>query len=292
MTFTQFVYQLALLVRLPNSFTVISNIVAAYVLGSGGNIHGVSLITLVCASLCFYHGGMVLNDCVDVKEDRVHKAHRPLASGKIVLPIAWALACYLFLFGLLLVYQFGRHPMIIGVLLTMCIFAYNFSNRRGIVGCVLMGLCRGLNWLLPLAALGAVADFAHFAVLVGGYVVALTLLSRDEDDASHKWLLALSTVVLLLVFGFFITMLKTEQMNFILTLSVLICAGCVIAYQLWHLYKNYTPANLHRVVMFFILGLIPLDASLLLMSGHAVAAVLVLLLLVPSSLLARRMYVT
>ncbi len=284
--------QLLLLVRLPNSFTVIANVVAAYIVGAGGNLDFSALLNLLGISLCFYHGGIVHNDCVDIDEDLRTQAHRPLASGAIPLAFAWALACYLFILGLLLTLNFDQRTIIFAILLVACILAYNFSSRASLLGCVLMGLCRSLNWLMVLAAVGAVGEYAHYAFLVGMYAMALTFLSRDENYAQKKWLMYCNITALLLGSVIFLLYFEAATPFYALKVGVFLCGLAVVFYRLALLFRHYTKAGIRAAVMFFILGMIPLDACLVFMAGYPLASVIVLLLIVPGKLLARKLYVT
>lgn len=292
MTLTSSLHQLALLIRLPNSFTVLSNVLAAYYIGTAGDIAGVQLGCLVLASWCFYHGGIVLNDCLDIKEDRLTQPHRPLASGAIALAFAWTLVVCLFVLGLASLYPFGDRTMIIGVLLVVSIVSYNLSSRDGLLGCFIMGLCRGLNWLLVLTAVGAAETYGHYALLVAVYVMSLTFLSRDEEYAARPWLAWLSVLGMTLASVLFLVLLDWRADFIALKLAVYLLGLALVFYKLTQVIRHYTSENLRSAVMFFVIGLIPLDACLLLVSGYPFAAAGVLLLMLPSKSLARRLYVT
>ncbi|MFT7561080.1 MAG: hypothetical protein ACI93R_003005 [Flavobacteriales bacterium] len=299
MTTAAYAKQFALLIRLPNSFTVISNIVAAFVIGSGG-INGLenvgfsyaSLTTLILASLCFYHGGITLNDCLDINEDRRERPSRPLPSDAISLRFAWTFSIGLMLLGLVFLWPFGSKIVACGGLLLASIVAYNLAPRDNLFGCVLMGLCRALNWLMVLVALGVEAHYWHFCALVGGYVMSLTFLSRDETHATRKWLLYLSATTLSLSAITFLALFYSNTPMMFLKATLFILLLGLALHRLYRLTKAYSPAAIKDTVMFFIIGMIPLDASLLLLAGYPILAGAVLLLLFPSRQLAKKLYVT
>lgn len=292
MSFLTYLQQLALLIRLPNSFTVVSNVVAAYVIGTHGDIAIKPLSFLIIAALCLYHGGIVLNDCMDVKEDRVNQPNRPLASGAIKVGFAWMLVIYLLGFGVAITYTFGSNTFRLGVLLGLSIVAYNYAPREGLLGCLIMGACRGLNWLMVLAAVGALQEFAHYAAVVSVYVMSLTFLSRDEEYAKRPWLAWLSVAGMGLAALIFLAKLDPNAPWLIPKIAVFCAAVGVVFYKLSVVIRNYSSAHLRGAVMFFVIGLIPLDALLLLVSGYPITAGSVVLLLIPSKFLARRLYVT
>ncbi len=56
----------------------------------------VTMALVVIASVLVYWGGMILNDVVDLEEDRTTRLHRPLVRGSIspVIAVISAMACY------------------------------------------------------------------------------------------------------------------------------------------------------------------------------------------------------
>ena len=52
------------LVRAPAGFTAVSNILAAAIIATTGQL-SVDVLMLCIASVCFYFAGMALNDCFD-----------------------------------------------------------------------------------------------------------------------------------------------------------------------------------------------------------------------------------
>lgn len=292
MSFAAYLFQIALLIRLPNSFTVISNVLAAYLIGVEVQIEWPTMGLLLASSLCFYHGGIVLNDYVDLREDRRNKVKRPLPLGLIAKPFALVLAIYLLFFGLLLLISFDGKTQLMGFAVMVCVLAYNFSSRTGLFGCVLMGLCRGLNWLFILTAVGAKEEFFHYAVLIGLYVMSLTFLSRDEHYASRRWLVGLSMASLLLASMFFLFHLDVSSDFYVVKMLVFLTGLTFLLVNYFALYQNYCSAQISKTIKFMILGMIPLDACLLFVAGYPLAAIGVFALLIPGKLLAKKMYVT
>ena len=71
------------LIRVPAVFSAASNIIAAQLIVMAGNPHWSDTLLLVTISACLYAGGMVLNDCFDIEQDRRLRPFRPLPSGRI-----------------------------------------------------------------------------------------------------------------------------------------------------------------------------------------------------------------
>ena len=72
------------LVRLPNLFTVPTNILVGYfALIAPVHIDVVQLLLLVTSSILLYASGLVLNDYFDIQIDLKERPYRPLPSRKI-----------------------------------------------------------------------------------------------------------------------------------------------------------------------------------------------------------------
>lgn len=146
------------LVRLPNVFTLLSDCVAAAVVAVGLAWLQFAFIPVLFASLLAYWAGMILNDVVDLEEDREHRPDRPLASGRISPVIAGHIATGMLLIGpvvilAVLTFQYSQ-PLWMGiaflasVLLSLSVRAYDSPLKRTPLGPPLMGVCRGLNILM------------------------------------------------------------------------------------------------------------------------------------------------
>ena len=75
----------------------------------------------------------------------------------------------------------------------------------------------------------------------------------------------------------------------------LVAAGALFVIVIMRLLKvrqDTTPETVQAAMKTLIIGIIPLDAALLATDGRYLAAVLLLLLLIPSKILSRRIYIT
>lgn len=216
------------LIRLPNTFSVISSILAAYLLAGcciGPDWHdAASLLLLIGASVSLYSGGMVLNDVVDVEADRVGQPSRPLPAGLIDLKIAAGVGVCLLALGVVLALAAGwfsgvEHAVLrcglISSLLAIAIVLYDvvLKSTRLAAGC--MGACRALNillgaslaplaleqsemWLQPIVATtGYSPSVLWFAAAIGVYVMGLTWFARNEQHSqqARSSLLAATAVI-------------------------------------------------------------------------------------------------
>ncbi len=287
-----FLKQFALLIRLPNTFTVISNILAAHIISTQGQIAPLPLILTIIASFLFYHGGMVMNDCLDYQEDLIHRPKRPLPNGFMPLKAAWFMSVGMIIVALVLCAFINAATLIVAVSLTITIALYNFTSREALIGCFWMGACRSLNWLLALAACGALTEYWPYSVVVGAYVLALTLISRDETQAKNKaYVYSCIAIIVASVCAFLWFAVNSYDVSWA-ALSMVFAALAMVIVQASKLLASYSPEKIQKMVMFLVLGLIPLDALLVLLSGFPIEALVVVSLFIPGKLLAKKLYVT
>ncbi len=278
------------LVRLPALFTAWSNILAAHLIATQGAIDWQPLMLLVLASSGLYLGGMVLNDCFDLEEDRRERPQRPLPSGRIAIRSAWTFGFSLLALGLFSAALVGTQQLAIAVLLMLTILAYDGWLKAHAVGTLVMGSCRYLNWLLGLsvAPLDITAWLLPIPIFL--YITSVTILSRGETEAASKLLPRLCLL------GVFITGIAVVSLLLVGVLSdywALIPGGVFMIMLLRSLGRNLdTPERVQHGVKILLLGVIPLDALLVVGTGLWWESLLVLTLLIPGRLLAGLIYVT
>jgi 4-hydroxybenzoate polyprenyltransferase len=180
------------LFRAPNLFTVPGDPLAGYLLASYGAVEPNLFLPLV-ASVCFYAGGLLLNDLVDLHEDLAERPQRPLPSGAASSVAVRTVMGFLFLGGLVLCLAAGPWSLGVGALLLGAILGYNLECKRlPIIGAFNMGLCRGLSVLLgatavphgelsiPLMMHGRLDHLVVALLFVTFYIAAVTHLARFE----------------------------------------------------------------------------------------------------------------
>lgn len=174
----------AALVRLPNVFTIIADVAAAFCLVLGGNgyrpgaLEGfpfpIGVFGLAIASgISLYWGGMVLNDVFDVKRDIRARRGRPLTTRDVSVGTARIVGIGLLILGVLLALVIGLTgaptitswvPALVSALLVIAIVLYDGPLKRTPVAPLVMGACRVLSFLLgATAATVAIGDNANIA---------------------------------------------------------------------------------------------------------------------------------
>jgi 4-hydroxybenzoate polyprenyltransferase len=280
------------LMRAPAVFTAISNILAAHLIVTNGNIQWLNLTILMLASAALYLAGMILNDCFDYQEDARERPNRPLPAGRIALKTAWSLGWLLLGSGVILASLVGFQQLTIAIVLSAFIIIYNGYAKQTLIGTTVMGGCRYLNWLLGLSVLPLQSTQFILALPIFIYVAALTLLSIDETSATKKNYLVFSFIIMLL--GSFLLLFIQLAITKSTLVGPIVLLGLfmLIANRMLKTYQNFTPAQIQKTIKFLVMGIIPLDALLVLSSNHFLGAVVVLSLLAPSWLLARSIRVT
>lgn len=180
------------LVRLPNMFTIIADISAAYflVLGgsgwytgaigraaqdSGEHVLWIVLGLALTSAISLYWAGMILNDVFDLRRDARARRGRPLTRRAISLGRARCAGWGLLLLGVLpplavgVCYRsdIGWIPLIVAVALSICIVLYDGPLKRTPLAPLLMGACRTLSFLLgATSANAALAEHVGAAALI------------------------------------------------------------------------------------------------------------------------------
>jgi len=176
------------LLRLPLAPTAVADVSAGYLCVralDGRPVEAGPFALLAGAALCFYGGGMTLNDAFDAERDRALHPERPIPSGAVSRESAFAQGALLLAAGMGLAALAGPPHGLIAVALAVAILLYDgLLKRLAIPGALAMGLCRYLDVQLG-AGFAAGAKFPP-AALLGAYIVGVTFISTLEerpDDA-------------------------------------------------------------------------------------------------------------
>jgi heme O synthase-like polyprenyltransferase len=325
------VRQYLLLIRVPNLFTVPSNILAGYFATiSTANADVDQLLSLIVSSVLLYVSGIVLNDYFDINVDRKERPSRPLASGRITKRSALLLAVISIVAGNILALTVSWTSSIISSSLTLVIFAYNYRLKRNAISNPLaMGLARFLNVVLGGSpALGLVLTNDLILFFVGYclflYIAAISLLSRKEVSntiiffSRSSWIpivLSASTIALIIVSILVVGVYGYFRFDFIFNLILFSCVMSGTFLRLCVTLKRLTESTgekpykmneegvrdidgmgasreIQRTIKTMILSIIILDSIFLSGLVGIYTGLVVLLLVIPPIVLGRRLYVT
>ena len=185
--------------------TVWSNCLAAWLL-AGGALGGpedqLRFAWLIAGATLLYLAGMFLNDAFDERFDREHRAERPIPRGVISARTVWVLGVLQMALGLGCVISINLAAAVCALGLAACVLWYNWQHKRINWSPLIMGLCRLLLYLLAAAvAVGWVAwPVVLGAVVLGGYIVGLSNIAREEATRGRVnswpcWLLLLPLAI-------------------------------------------------------------------------------------------------
>lgn len=293
------------LIRPPNLLTVPGDPLAGFFLASCSKAEEPFPALLLCVpiSLLLYIAGLISNDYFDLAEDRKDRPNRPLPSGQVSPRAALTVAVLISLISLAMAALVGRETFIISAVLLVSIGLYNIKLKRvPFLGPFNMGACRGISLLLGASAAGTTSLTSPLvlasACLVTLYIAAITVVAVNETSTNRigyrRWLPLFSVIIGLGLVVSANSMMFGE-----------LCGG---GYSPWHglslacfasvlittgraghvLGKESTPVP--AVIGRLIIGLIPVQATLLFISSCPLTAIGVLCLWPISSLLARKFY--
>lgn len=304
------------LVRLPNVFTVAADVLAGWLFTHAWLAPWPPLGLVLCASVCLYWAGMVLNDVYDLPVDARQRPSRPLPSGRISLVSARRAGYGLLVVGVAAgcaagVVSAQAAPSILAGVLAVAIVAYDRFLKGTVVGPVAMGGCRALNLLLAMctATGGEVPPFhAAHGLVAGGlgvYVAGVTLLARRETVHGGRARIVAAMAVVACGLAMLAWLprldpaglpeLSHPRMAMALGNRWFAWWGVMAILILWRPLRSLidpSPRLVQQAVRQLLLSLIMLDAVMVFAVRGVEAACIVLLLLLPAIVLGRWFYAT
>ena len=286
------------LVRIPNIFTTISNILLGYIFFTSiDHFDYFDIFKLISISIFLYIGGMILNDYFDIKIDKKERPWRPLPSNQISKKNALIITFISFLYSLTISFIIGWYTFIITLIMVTLIFSYNRFLKNTICGSINMGIIRSLNVLLgasqSIFLIGDIFDTLFFIPLLSEflYVSAITMLSQNEtkDFFRTLWnsLPFIIIYVLISSLGLFI-IVGTFRYDCLIPLIIFVC---FIIYSHISLCKKI--ATTQKSVSQLITMIVILDSIFITDAlGVYYSLILALILITPIIFLSRKVYMS
>jgi 4-hydroxybenzoate polyprenyltransferase len=267
----------AQLVRLPNVFTAMADIVLAGAATGAILDHFGSFLCVLLASSLLYMSGMVWNDWFDVKQDRRERPGRPIPSGRVSEKDAAMLGTILIVAGLIaaamadVVDGRGWSSLPIAAFLVAAIFLYNGVVKRTWMGPYAMGSCRFFNVLLGLSASGEpIPPWGYaLALAIGVYIVGVTWFAKTEARMSKQQ--TLMTAALVMAGGLFLALTvptlalddaRSSPTPSALFPYLLAAFGLYVGLKVVPAVRDPRPNRVQPAVKRAVLGLVLLDAIL------------------------------
>lgn len=299
------------LCRFPAVFTAMADILLGYMLVRAAFKFTPDVPLLLAASSCLYLAGMVFNDVFDRRVDAQERPQRPIPSGRVSLRGAVTFGAILVGAGLICAALAGINSLIVAAVLTACVFLYDALLKSTLLGPVAMGACRCLNVVLGASSAGfrwtAPWGLPHIwiAAALGVYIAGVTWFARQEAGRSSRLSLTWGVLVLnaglsgLLILWYgpwsrYLAWNPAPSAEFT-SLALLGAVAVMINRRALGSVINPAPESVQASVKVMLLSLITLDATIIYAKlgtdGVPIAAATVLLL-VPSMLIGRWLYVT
>lgn len=284
------------LTRPPNLLTAVSDIWAGIALSGYLLKKDFSLapfLFLSISSICLYAGGVILNDVYDVDIDIVERPERPIPSGKIPLMKALVFGIILMLIGIALATLIGLMSGLLALLISLGSYVYDrWGKHYSLWGPLNMGLCRGLNLLLGMSILSLTHNlFGWIAIVPVIYIAGVTIISRGEVYGGKRSTIIISTILYMIVIVA-VLFIGLVQQKVIITIVFLVFFGLCIFIPLLKAWKSGLGKDFAESVKAGVLGIVLLNASWVATSGNWKWALITILLLPASIILARKFSIT
>lgn len=290
------------LIRFPNIFTTIPNIILGYFLFTDiQDTDYLDLSILLIVSILLYIGGVVLNDYFDITKDKKERPSRPLPSNIIPKRNALYISISCFLSALFLSLYTSLTGLLITITMLILIFIYNSYSKERISGPPNMGAIRSLNILLG-SSTSFSFSFSLFdlqlidskipiiIILEFSYVCLITWLSRNEtEDKSFnkKFLLTFSTIYLMIFFMIFFIFIGIFNVNSILNLTIF--ATIIIYSHYLSIKRNF---SIQKLISILIVLMVAFDSIFISGSIGILYGLMILLLIPLIFFLSKKMYMT
>jgi 4-hydroxybenzoate polyprenyltransferase len=280
------------LLRPPNVMTAMADVLAGYAVAGLGN--GRALPWLLASTAGLYAGGVVLNDFFDRRLDATERPERPIPSGRVPASHAAGLGAALLVAGVTSAAQATWPAAGIAAAVAGLVLLYDaWGKHQAAFGPVNMGLCRGLNLVLGMAAVPAtISGHWPLALLSFVYIAAATAVSRGEVHGGKRGAAGLALISLIGVVGVLTAIAAGSGSRALPALVLTIVLGWRVLPPFWMAYRDPRPAVVRRAVMAAVLSLVLVDAVISTVYGGPLYGAIVLATAVVAGLLARLFSVT
>jgi 4-hydroxybenzoate polyprenyltransferase len=288
-----------ILVRLPNLFTLPSNVLVGYFMVSSMTMTSyVQILLLVTISILLYCVGLILNDLCDYSIDKKERPDRPLASGKVSRRAAIGLVVTFSSLALALSFIINITTFVISSILLITIFGYDKILKKTRAGPFTIGAARVMNVLLGASVdFGNIGSYPQFIILTFVlsmtfvYVSLIGFISRYEVHGFPKdsKLLLIPAIVAAIIFliGLF-SIAGLFKYEFLI---MLVFFSFIMGITFYKFQKNDS-VGIQRIVKNMIMSIIVLDSTFLSGIVGIEIGLVVMVLLAPLLILARKMYMT
>jgi 4-hydroxybenzoate polyprenyltransferase len=280
------------LVRPANVATALADVLAGYAVAGLANHR--ALGWLLVSTACLYAGGVVLNDVFDRDIDRAERPERPIPSGRVSTGAAAGLGAALLALGILFASLATAGAAMVAAAIGASVLLYDaWGKRQGLLGPVNMGMCRGLNLLLGVAAAPSMLVQAWpLALLPLVYIAAVTAVSRGEVHGGRRGIAAFALISLGLVLSALLALALGRGAGSWAGAAFTIGLAWRVLPAFWGAYRTPEPGPIRQAIRTGVLSLVLLDAAIGATYGGALYSVVILATGLMAASLARLFAVT
>lgn len=301
--------QYLLLVRLPNVFTTPSNILVGYLATTPpAEANGFHLAALMVSSGLLYIAGIVLNDYFDVEVDRRERPSRPLPSGNISKERAMSIALIALAAANAIALAVSPASLAVSAALTAAIIAYDYRLKRSPAGPFAMGSTRFLNVILgaspalsaavasggravPVPGIWAAAIFAATSLFV--YIIAIMILSKKEAGNEKPNTSAAFSIIFAMIASIALAGIFLLQLQWVFLINLIIFAAVIVATYKRLITESSPDSNpVQQAIKNMVISIIILDSVFVSGMAGFPYGMATLVLIAPTILLAKKLYVT
>lgn len=282
--------------RPANIVTAVADILAGMAI-SGFFLHtpdDVSpVVWLILSTIGLYGGGVVMNDVFDADLDAVERPERPIPSGLISRTAASVLGLVLLSGGVIVAFLVSIFSGFLALTIAACALLYDkWAKHHTFLGPLNMGVCRGLNLLLGISIIPEqVSPHSLLAFVPIAYIAAITLISQGEVHGGKKVTIFSASFLYVLAMAA-ILYVSFRQGHLLVTAMFVALWAIMVFLPLKKAFDRPEGRLIGRAVRAGVLALIIMNAAWAAAFGVTYLALIILLLLPLSVLLAKVFAVT
>jgi 4-hydroxybenzoate polyprenyltransferase len=298
------------LVRLPNIFTAVSNILPGYCIivtaisNSFTNTNLLYLAGLLVTSSLLYMTGIVLNDYFDIEIDKKERPTRPLPSGNVSKRKALIIAISSTIAANVISLAISWMSFVFTLILTAIIIAYDSHlKHKTITGPITMSLARFVNVILgaspafPMLLLSkeSITMLLFIATTLFIYILSISILSKKEVSGKVTRLNIIFSFAIVFVVITSISiagLIGIFQTVVFVNLALFSAVMIITLISIVRGHANLGPVYIQNSIRNMIISIIILDSAFVSGIIGLQYGLATLLLTIPSILLARKLYTT
>ena len=286
------------LIRLPNIFTIPSNIILGFFLINGFNVDIFpNLVLLIASSILIYVSGIVFNDYFDFYIDKKERPNRPIPSGKISRKNALYFGISTIVISFILSLSVHINSVFILIIILILSIGYNHSLKKTNFGPLIMGTIRTMNIILGaspfLDQINDYDDVIKIIIVTSSilfYIISLSILSKYEVSKDYNFRILIPSALLLITI--FVIISLSIYLDIFLIESILLMLIFASAIGYTYIKLIFKEKSIQNTVQNMIICITLLDSIFITGIIGLYLGIFVALLIIPNLILAKKYYMT